>query len=152
MKIHGQFLNNKSINYKYVRKSFLFNHYKGSLFKEAGYTTAVFGKDQPLHTIIRNTDLTQEEIDAEVQARKNYKFETFGKDGIRDPGQANKNFFQPGHYKQIVSPQAFDYDYSFVSTSPCCQPAGFFENGQGLSPFDRYAIQGDISNDNLKFS
>ena len=52
-------------------------------------TTAVFGKDQPLHTIIRNTDLSEEQILAEIKARKNYKYETFGKDGIRDPGQEN---------------------------------------------------------------
>ena len=113
----------------------------GKLFKENGYVTGVFGKDQPIHTIIRNDDLTEEQRMQEAADRKAYKFSTFGADGVRDPGQDNKNFYQKGNYSMWLSPQDYDYDYSFTSTSVCCQPGGFFENGVGVKPFDRYAIQ-----------
>lgn len=60
---------------------------------------------------------------------------------VRDPGMDNVNFYDPGDYKMTVSQKDFGYDYAFTSTSPCCLPAGFFENGEGVEPFDKFAIQ-----------
>ena len=45
-------------------------------------------------------------------------------------------FSYPGH----------SYDYSFTSSSMCCQPGGWYENGVGIEPVSAYAIQ-----DRIKF-
>ncbi|CAG5110143.1 Oidioi.mRNA.OKI2018_I69.chr2.g4575.t1.cds [Oikopleura dioica] len=113
----------------------------GEMFKKAGYRTAVIGKDQPLNVKIKNTSISNEKANEIMNARIAYKKKNFGEDMVRDPGMDNKNFYVPGDYKMTVSQKDFNYDYAFTSTSPCCLPAGFFENGVGIEPFDRYAIQ-----------
>ena len=123
----------------------------GQLFKENGYVTGVFGKDQPLHTIIKNADITEEQRQQEVADRHAYKYANFGADGVRDPGQDNKNFFQKGHYKMFLSPLDYSYDYHYTSTSVCCQPGGFFEHGVGVKPFDKFAVQRPYPEGSEKF-
>ena len=40
-----------------------------------------------------------------------------------------------------TGPNDHNYDYSFTSSSMCCQPGGWYENGIGVEPVSAYAIQ-----------
>ena len=65
----------------------------GKMFKDAGYTTGIFGKAQPLKLKLKNANETFEEEQERWQKTKEYKRNTFGPGGRR-PGMENKSFYR----------------------------------------------------------
>jgi arylsulfatase A len=106
----------------------------GSMFKKAGYKTAIFGKSQPLQTWANNEDQEAQNKQQKDMAEWREKYE-----GIKK--HRDSLFYQPGNYYLKISETDYNYDYSFTSMSPCCGPNGFFENGNQTESFSKYAIQ-----------
>ena len=110
----------------------------GSILKKAGYTTSAFGKTQPLRTMVREDD---NEKAAERLAKLREYFDNLTIPGDFSAGRDEKQLFvQPVNYSHVISELDHNYDYSFTSYSPCCQPNGYFENGQQTEPFSKWAI------------
>ena len=83
----------------------------GEMFKKAGYTTGLFGKQQPLPNGIKKENRTFEEwLKVEERNQASWKFR-------HEVGKFNNemNVFQDfGYYEQADKPQKYDYDYSFT--------------------------------------
>jgi arylsulfatase A len=81
------------------------------MFKKAGYTTGLFGKQQPLPNRVNIENHTQEDwLEIRERARASWKFR-------HEVGRFSNEFnvFQDfGYYDQDQKPQLFDYDYSFT--------------------------------------
>ena len=105
------------------------------MFKKAGYKTALFGKNQPLPSWPINLNETRTQ--REERKRLNEEFD----DRIEELGyrlQPGNDF--PGIYRK-QNPAEYGYDYSFLNSALCCQPGGYYENGEGIEPMDTWLRQ-----------
>ena len=108
----------------------------GAMFKKAGYKTALFGKNQPLPNAFVNVNETRTQ--KQERKRLNEEFD----DRMEELGyrlQPGNDF--PGIYKQKINPAEYGYDYSFLNSALCCQPGGYYENGEGIEPMDTWLRQ-----------
>ena len=83
----------------------------GEMFKKAGYTTGLFGKQQPLPNGILKEHRTAEDF-LKYQER-NLAAWKFRQENGRFPNELNV-YQDFGYYVQSKRPQLFDYDYSFT--------------------------------------
>jgi len=81
------------------------------MFKKAGYTTAIFGKQQPLPNGIRKENRTKE--DWLIYQERHAAAQKYREEIGRFPNTVNV-FQDFGYYKQSQKPQKFDFDYSFT--------------------------------------
>ncbi|CBY41988.1 unnamed protein product [Oikopleura dioica] len=109
------------------------------MFKKSGYKTGLFGKNNPLASMVINKNAT--DADNTHSKRLDEEFEQ----KMHKLGKHYKSLhpanFLPGNYEQKTKPSKYGYDYSFTNTFACCQPAGFYENGKGIEPVDTWLRQ-----------
>ena len=109
------------------------------MFKKSGYKTGLFGKNNPLASMVINKNATRADKHRSKQLDKEFEQSMLrlGK-GYKGLHPAN---YLPGNYEQKTKPSRYGFDYAFTNTFTCCQPAGFYENGKGIEPVDVWLRQ-----------
>lgn len=134
-----------------ARKLHFGTPHMAEMFKRTGYQTGIFGKYQPLYTQLVNTNVTETQLEEQLQAKEDYNKATFGAGGHK-AWMVRGMFDVPGNYELAVGPNNHSYDYSFTSSSLCCQPGAFYENGKGIEPVSKYLIQEPYPEGDIKES
>jgi len=114
------------------------------MFKREGYQTALFGKFQPLDWKLENMNQTAEMAEQQRINYAEYNKKMYGGSSLSKNHKQwipRGSFHDLGEYHMTTSPNDHNYDYSFTSSSMCCQPGGWYENGIGIEPVSAYAIQ-----------
>lgn len=114
----------------------------GEMFKRNGYKTAIFGKHQPVADEFGSLDLSEEEVQDLKNKQNEYKKlvgDATGDKKKRDEmGIEKTSYYEPSRYYQNFITGG--YDYTFINKNGCCRiGGGYFENGQGTEPFDKFA-------------
>jgi len=121
------------------RKIDLGQPHLGTMFKNAGYKTAEFGKNQPLPGYMVNRNATVDEHQERNRQKDAFKERMKEIGGLYD--RLKMNYNKPGLYEKSSMPHEYGYDYSFLNSALCCEPGGYYENGIGIEPMDTYLRQ-----------
>jgi arylsulfatase A len=90
------------------------------MFKKSGYKTGLFGKNNPLASMVINKNATRADKHRSKQLDREFEQSMLrlGK-GYKGLHPAN---YLPGNYEQKTKPSKYGYDYAFTNTFACCQP------------------------------
>lgn len=125
-----------------IRKLYPGTPHLADMFKRNGYRTGIVGKTAPIEDGFRAEDADSDDFRAQMVDFRSWKKSLGGGTGERGPNETKKSFFIPANYTMPNGAHTMNYDYAFLNQYACCRVGGgYFENGVGIEPFSKFAIQ-----------
>merc|ERR1712048_51423 len=122
-----------------VRKLYPGTPHLPDLFKRNGYTTGIVGKTAPILDTFRD-DGDKEESKKQMKEFAEFR-EKLGERLGSGKSKHKQSFYLPANYSMTTGAHT-SYDYAFLNQYACCRVGGgYFENGVGVEPFNKFGIQ-----------